>query len=72
MAIKILSQRDGKLAMYVSSGSNMIPAGRSVFIERVQNGQDLYVTVDEIPYRGGPSVRLPYYGTDEDLLLGTK
>ena len=46
----------------------MIPAGTPVNIYRVEDGKDLYVMV--CPHDSTLTVRLPFYDTSEDLLLG--
>ena len=54
--------------MYVASQGNMIPAGETVDIYRVQDGKDLYVKVCATSSDFEP-VLLPFYGTSESMLL---
>jgi len=65
---KILNFVSGVLKMYVSSQGNMIPAGETVDVYRVQEGKDLYVKVCATSGDYEP-VFLPFYGTSESMLL---
>ena len=66
--MQILNFVSGVLKMYVASCGNMIPAGETVDIYRVQDGKDLFVKVCATSDDYEP-VMLPFYGTSESLLL---
>ena len=61
----------GTLNMYVSSNGNMIPKGSKVDVYTVQDDRDLYVQVCAIDRECKP-VKLPFYGTSVEMLLGLR
>ena len=68
MSAEILNFVSGKLSMYVASEGNYIPAGTTVDIYTVVENRDIYVKVCVLS-EDYHFVRLPYYGTDIDMLI---